>query len=63
MKNKVLAILISFSITSLIAGSLLLVIVYPELINVCLVASTIFFLYQSYSFWLQKLNRKDKSKT
>jgi hypothetical protein len=60
MKNKILALLISLGCISLFLGLFLLLLIFPEACWYYMGASMLFLIYQGYTFWLQKLNRKNK---
>jgi len=60
MKNKILALLISLGCISLFLGLFMLLFLFPEMCWLYMGASMLFLIYEGYTFWLQKLNRKNK---
>ena len=58
MKNKILALLISLGIVMVMFGVFLLLFFYPQFCYLYIGLSILFLIYQGYTFWLQKLNRK-----
>lgn len=58
MKNKILALLISIGIVIGMIGVFLLLFLFPNLCWYYIGISVLFMIYQGYSFWLKKLNKK-----
>ena len=60
MKTKILALLISLGCISVFLGLFMLLFIFPEACWYYMGGSMLFLIYQGYTFWLQKLNRKNR---